>query len=127
MEVGASRGYSPFLKYFLWCTFDGIEHSAFGVECLFQGLLKAANQMQAEYLFQQDKAYDVSWDTGDKTIQCGRHNDIFKLWLMWRAKVSTQALTELNCISNVFSLNSLKTQAFFFYSNFFKIRFYVSH
>ncbi|KAJ8306840.1 hypothetical protein KUTeg_014924 [Tegillarca granosa] len=35
----------------------------------------------------QDKHYDVSYDTGDKTIQCGRHNDVFKLWLMWRAKI----------------------------------------
>lgn len=42
--------------------------------------------MCAEYLFQQDKQYDVSYDTGDKVIQCGRHNDIFKFWLMWRAK-----------------------------------------
>lgn len=42
--------------------------------------------MCAEYLFQQDKHYDVSFDTGDKVPQCGRRNDIFKLWLMWRAK-----------------------------------------
>lgn len=35
-----------------------------------------------------DKLYDVQYDTGDKVIQCGRHNDIFKLWLQWRAKVS---------------------------------------
>uniref|UniRef100_A0A1I7ZXJ5 Glutamate decarboxylase 1 n=1 Tax=Steinernema glaseri TaxID=37863 RepID=A0A1I7ZXJ5_9BILA len=34
----------------------------------------------------QDKPYDVSYDTGDKAMQCGRHNDIFKLWLMWRSK-----------------------------------------
>jgi glutamate/tyrosine decarboxylase-like PLP-dependent enzyme len=27
-----------------------------------------------------------SYDTGDKAMQCGRHNDIFKLWLMWRSK-----------------------------------------
>lgn len=33
-----------------------------------------------------DKLYDISYDTGDKVIQCGRHNDIFKLWLQWRAK-----------------------------------------
>ena len=45
--------------------------------------------MKARYLFQQDKHYDVSYDTGDKVIQCGRHNDIFKLWLQWRARVST--------------------------------------
>jgi hypothetical protein len=43
--------------------------------------------MNAKYLFQQDKFYDVNYDTGDKTIQCGRHVDVFKLWLMWRAKV----------------------------------------
>lgn len=44
--------------------------------------------MSADYLFQQDKPYDVSFDTGDKAMQCGRHNDIFKLWLMWRSKVN---------------------------------------
>lgn len=51
-----------------------------------KGILQSVNQMRASYLFQQDKHYDVSYDTGDKTIQCGRHNDVFKLWLMWRAK-----------------------------------------
>ncbi|XP_063237545.1 glutamate decarboxylase [Bacillus rossius redtenbacheri] len=50
------------------------------------GLLISCNQMSAEYLFMQDKLYDVRYDTGDKVIQCGRHNDIFKLWLQWRAK-----------------------------------------
>uniref|UniRef100_A0A3B4ALS2 Glutamate decarboxylase 2 n=1 Tax=Periophthalmus magnuspinnatus TaxID=409849 RepID=A0A3B4ALS2_9GOBI len=44
-----------------------------------QGLMQSCNQMHACYLFQQD-------DTGDKALQCGRHVDIFKLWLMWRAK-----------------------------------------
>ena len=53
-----------------------------------QGLLISCNQMSADYLFQRDKHYDVSYDTGDKVIQCGRHNDIFKFWLMWRARVS---------------------------------------
>lgn len=43
--------------------------------------------MSASYLFQQDKFYDVSYDIGDKTIQCGRHVDVFKVWLMWKAKV----------------------------------------
>lgn len=50
------------------------------------GLLYSCNQLSADYLFQQDKHYDVSYDTGDKVIQCGRHNDIFKLWLLWRSK-----------------------------------------
>lgn len=55
--------------------------------CLGQGLMQNCNQMHACYLFQQDKHYDLSYDTGDKALQCGRHVDIFKLWLMWRAKV----------------------------------------
>ncbi|CAH1163816.1 unnamed protein product [Phaedon cochleariae] len=50
------------------------------------GLLMSCNQMAADYLFMQDKLYDIRYDTGDKVIQCGRHNDIFKLWLQWRAK-----------------------------------------
>lgn len=49
--------------------------------------------MSADYLFMQDKLYDVQYDTGDKVIQCGRHNDIFKLWLQWRAKVLTNVFT----------------------------------
>ena len=53
-----------------------------------QSLLYHCNRMCADYLFQQDKHYDVTYDTGDKVIQCGRHNDIFKLWLTWRAKVT---------------------------------------
>lgn len=55
---------------------------------ILQGLLISCNQMSAEYLFMTDKLYDVKYDTGDKVIQCGRHNDIFKLWLQWRAKVN---------------------------------------
>lgn len=47
--------------------------------------------MHASYLFQQDKHYDLSYDTGDKALQCGRHVDVFKLWLMWRAKVGLSA------------------------------------
>lgn len=50
------------------------------------GLLISCNQMSADYLFQTDKVYDVCYDTGDKVIQCGRHNDIFKFWLQWRSR-----------------------------------------
>jgi glutamate decarboxylase len=46
------------------------------------------NNTHASYLFQKDKLnYNVSLDTGDKSIQCGRLNDVFKLWLMWKHKV----------------------------------------
>ncbi|KAM9054654.1 glutamate decarboxylase 1-like [Megaptera novaeangliae] len=51
-----------------------------------KGLLGACNQMQTGYLFQPDKLYNVDFDTGHKSIQCGRHVDIFKLWLTWKAK-----------------------------------------
>uniref|UniRef100_A0A4W6FU92 Glutamate decarboxylase 1 n=1 Tax=Lates calcarifer TaxID=8187 RepID=A0A4W6FU92_LATCA len=51
-----------------------------------RGLLQGCNSMCAGYLFQPDKQYDVTYDTGDKAIQCGRHVDIFKFWLMWKAK-----------------------------------------
>ncbi|XP_067851868.1 glutamate decarboxylase 1 [Heptranchias perlo] len=51
-----------------------------------KGLLLNCNKMCAQYLFQNDKLYNVSYDTGDKTIQCGRHVDVFKFWLMWKAK-----------------------------------------
>uniref|UniRef100_A0AAQ4REZ4 Glutamate decarboxylase 1a n=1 Tax=Gasterosteus aculeatus aculeatus TaxID=481459 RepID=A0AAQ4REZ4_GASAC len=53
-----------------------------------RGLLQECNDFGAEYLFQTDKIYDVSYDTGDKSFQCGRHVDVFKLWLMWKAKGS---------------------------------------
>lgn len=43
----------------------------------------------------QDKLYDVRYDTGDKVIQCGRHNDIFKLWLQWQAKVRNEISIEI--------------------------------
>ncbi|XP_028986319.1 cysteine sulfinic acid decarboxylase [Betta splendens] len=48
-------------------------------------LLQHCHSAQATYLFQQDKCYDVSYDTGDKSIQCGRKPDAFKFWLMWKA------------------------------------------
>ncbi|GFR84952.1 glutamate decarboxylase 1 [Elysia marginata] len=51
-----------------------------------KGVLKSCNSLNAAYLYQKDKHYDVTFDTGDLSIQCGRHNDIFKLWLMWRSK-----------------------------------------
>jgi len=59
-----------------------------------EGLLNACNRADAKYLFQKDKKlYDVSLDTGDKTFQCGRPNDIYKFWLMWKAK-GTNGLEE---------------------------------
>ncbi|XP_035984904.1 acidic amino acid decarboxylase GADL1 [Fundulus heteroclitus] len=48
-------------------------------------LLQRCHSARASYLFQQDKFYDLSYDTGDKSIQCSRKPDAFKFWLMWKA------------------------------------------
>ncbi|KAK9917530.1 hypothetical protein WJX75_005371 [Coccomyxa subellipsoidea] len=48
------------------------------------GLLKQTNASGASYLFQPDKLH-AEYDLGDKTIQCGRRPDAFKLWLAWKA------------------------------------------
>eukprot|EP00939_MAST-03C_sp_MAST-3C-sp1_P003539 g3539.t1 len=46
-------------------------------------VLKETNGTNAAYLFQPDKLH-ADLDTGDKTIQCGRKTDMFKLWLLWK-------------------------------------------
>lgn len=51
-------------------------------------VLKAGHSSNAKYLFQKDKFYDTSYDTGDKHIQCGRRADVLKFWFMWKAKGS---------------------------------------
>lgn len=51
-----------------------------------EGLLQAAHGLKASYLFQPDKFYDTSFDTGDKHVQCGRRADVLKFWFMWKAK-----------------------------------------
>jgi len=51
-----------------------------------KGILHQCNSASATYLFQQDKFYDVSYDTGDKSIQCGRKVDAFKFWFMLKAR-----------------------------------------
>ncbi|NXM82524.1 CSAD decarboxylase, partial [Oenanthe oenanthe] len=55
------------------------------------GLLQRCHGVGATYLFQRDKFYDVSLDTGDKSPQCGRRADGLKLWLLWKA-VGTRGL-----------------------------------
>ncbi|XP_035244491.1 acidic amino acid decarboxylase GADL1-like [Anguilla anguilla] len=57
------------------------------------GLLQRCHSARASYLFQQDKFYDISYDTGDKSIQCSRKPDAFKFWLLWKA-VGTHGLEE---------------------------------
>jgi hypothetical protein len=50
----------------------------------FQDIIKECHSANAGYLFQPDKHYDVSFDTGDKSVQCGRKVDVFKLWMLWK-------------------------------------------
>jgi sulfinoalanine decarboxylase len=52
-----------------------------------KGVLSECHSAAASYLFQTDKFYDTSLDTGDKHVQCGRRADVLKFWLMWKAKV----------------------------------------
>ncbi|XP_022129071.2 cysteine sulfinic acid decarboxylase [Pieris rapae] len=53
-----------------------------------KNLLAQGHSSNAQYLFQKDKFYDTSYDTGDKHIQCGRRADVLKFWFMWKAKGS---------------------------------------
>lgn len=64
-----------------------------------KGLLHECNSANADYLFQQDKFYDISYDTGDKSVQCGRKVDAFKIWLMFKAR-GANGLSEL--VDNAF-------------------------
>ncbi|KAI6653388.1 glutamate decarboxylase 2 [Oopsacas minuta] len=64
-----------------------LQCAAFLVNPKHKGIMLEANSMNARYLFQQDKQnYDPSLDTGDKSIQCGRHIDVLKLWIWWKGK-----------------------------------------
>ncbi|XP_014089047.3 cysteine sulfinic acid decarboxylase [Bactrocera oleae] len=56
-------------------------------------ILTNCHSTNATYLFQKDKFYDTSFDTGDKHIQCGRRADVYKFWFMWKAK-GTNGLAE---------------------------------
>ena len=74
-----------------------------------EGLLASCNSTKASYLFQQDKVgYDVSYDTGDKSIQCGRLNDAFKLWLMWKKKVPSDMLHVRAELLQCYNMKALK-------------------
>lgn len=74
-----------------------------------KGLLHEANSAAAQYLFQQDKFYDVSYDTGDKSVQCGRKIDAFKLWMMWKARgdLGLNKLADQTMVTAQFCLNTV--------------------
>ncbi|XP_017877131.1 cysteine sulfinic acid decarboxylase [Ceratina calcarata] len=72
-----------------------------------EGLLQAAHGCKASYLFQPDKFYDTSFDSGDKHIQCGRRADVLKFWFMWKAK-GTRGLEKH--VDRVFELSRYFTE-----------------
>jgi glutamate/tyrosine decarboxylase-like PLP-dependent enzyme len=53
---------------------------------LFNQETVTTNYTQVDYLFNSDKFYDSTYDTGNKYFMCGRKPDIFKFWLVWKMK-----------------------------------------
>jgi len=49
-------------------------------------IFKESNCIDVAYLFNEDKYYDSSYDTGNKYFMCGRRPDVFKFWLVWKLK-----------------------------------------
>ncbi|NWZ35258.1 CSAD decarboxylase, partial [Brachypodius atriceps] len=81
---------APILNSCPWDAYPGLLIN-FGALWSSQGLLQRCHGVGASYLFQRDKFYDVSLDTGDKSPQCGRRADGLKLWILWKA-VGTRGL-----------------------------------
>jgi glutamate/tyrosine decarboxylase-like PLP-dependent enzyme len=50
-----------------------------------QNILTETLSFVAGYIFQPDKYYDRSYDLADKSIQCGRKVDAFKMWFAFKA------------------------------------------
>jgi glutamate decarboxylase len=52
-------------------------------------LLSRCHKASAGYLFAPDKHYDTAYDVGDRSLQCGRKPDSFKIWMAWKARGSS--------------------------------------
>ena len=59
-----------------------------------QSVLTAVCSTDADYLFHAHA--DSEYDIGTKTLQCGRHNDVLKLWLTWHLKSDLHFLHIVN-------------------------------
>ncbi|KAF5282582.1 hypothetical protein FQA39_LY04989 [Lamprigera yunnana] len=66
-----------------------------------KNIIRECHSKGAEYLFQKDKYYNQSYDIGDKYLQCGRKCDVFKFWLMWKAKGSSGFAKHVDAIMDV--------------------------
>ena len=73
------------------------------------GFMKQCNASNASYLFQPDKL-NAEYDLGDKTIQCGRRADAFKLWLAWKVGAAASRNSAyslfLSCLSSMLHLEA---------------------
>jgi glutamate/tyrosine decarboxylase-like PLP-dependent enzyme len=75
-----------------------------------KNILLDCNSLGADYLFMKDKViYDAKiWDKGDQSIQCGRHIDVLKLWMYWKAYGSAGISVKLrNALDNARYLAAL--------------------
>lgn len=53
--------------------------------CRHPGLMEKSNSTKADYLFHKERdSYNVSLDTGDRSLQCGRVIDILKCWTYFK-------------------------------------------
>ncbi|CAB3365313.1 Hypothetical predicted protein [Cloeon dipterum] len=79
------------------------------------GVLSECHSAAATYLFQQDKFYDTSLDTGDKHVQCGRRADVLKFWLMWKAKGTSGLVAHIDTVFDAadYATKTLKSRADF--------------
>ena len=92
--------------------FKSIRQGIGGWACCVAGLLQQSNASNASYLFQPDKL-NVEYDLGDKTIQCGRRADAFKLWLTWkvRSDITVLAAFSWTCSVQSSSVQSRSVQS----------------
>jgi glutamate/tyrosine decarboxylase-like PLP-dependent enzyme len=53
--------------------------------CKHVGLMEHSNSIKADYLFPKERtSYNISLDSGDKSLQCGRVIDILKVWTYFK-------------------------------------------
>ena len=71
-------------------------------------LLKRCVSTGAAYLFQSDKGYDVSYDSGDKSVQCSQKADALKWWLVFKAKGYSTLEREINSLMALSKFTQLK-------------------
>jgi glutamate/tyrosine decarboxylase-like PLP-dependent enzyme len=92
--LGASALMSPTHKHLMkgvhradsvtWCLHKmlGMNQQCSAFISRHNNILKKTNSSMADYLFHDHE--EVSYDLGDKTLNCGRRQDSLKAWLSWQ-------------------------------------------